>query len=237
MPAVLDEAYISPFHHYRMRGFPSDTTAEPEDSTASLRNPDRPGTPHPRAVPAIGSPDPHPNTDGWRHSTTADSAGFQTNYYVSQPVPFAGSANYSTYPSQPGWNTLDTLTPASSPFPPAKVDSLYDEQQFKAAHQQYDCDRLVAQLLSCQRCRRKIMRILNDEDRESLSHSSSPSPSSPSPSSPSPSSHYSPSTTSKSSSDSQSGGAWPMSKDNSDLLVCVAIGLLVILLIQRVMKN
>jgi hypothetical protein len=28
-----------------------------------------------------------------------------------------------------------------------------------------------------------------------------------------------------------------MSKDNSDLLVCVAIGLLVILLIQRVMKN
>lgn len=143
MPAILNEAFISPFD--KIQGRPQ--RDEAEETSSDIRNPQFLAAVGERG-PGLGGGTPNP---------------FQTNYRVSP----------AQDPRNGVYNNLNSLTQnAPSPHPPHQTTHQHPHQihhnhSHKSGACDDNCDRLITEILSCSECREKlkgIMRQLEIED-------------------------------------------------------------------------
>jgi hypothetical protein len=145
MPAILNEAFISPFD--KIQGRPQ--RDEAEETSSDIRNPQFLAAVGERG-PGLGGGTPNP---------------FQTNYHVTRKIPAQDPRN-SIY------NNLNSLTQnAPSPHPPHQSTHQHPHQHQHQHHHKSgacdnNCDRLITEILSCDECREKLKGIMRQLEIE-----------------------------------------------------------------------
>ena len=148
MPAILNEAFISPFD--KIQGRPQ--RDEVEETSSDIRNPDFLAAVGERG-PGLGGGTPNP---------------FQTNYRVTS----------AQDPRNGIYNNLNSLTQNSpSPHPPHQSTHTHPHQNHRNHNHGsgrpciHNCNKLITEILSCDECREKlkgIMRQLELEEQRAL---------------------------------------------------------------------
>lgn len=142
MPAILNEAFISPFD--KIQGRPQ--RDEAEETSSDIRNPQFLAAVGERG-PGLGGGTPNP---------------FQTNYRVSP----------AQDPPNGVYNNLNSLTQnAPSPHPPHQTTHQHPHQiHYNHSHKSGacddNCDRLITEILSCSECREKLKGIMRQLEIE-----------------------------------------------------------------------
>ena len=142
MPAILNEAFISPFD--KIQGRPQ--RDEAEETSSDIRNPQFLAAVGERG-PGLGGGTPNP---------------FQTNYRVSP----------AQDPRNGVYNNLNSLTQnAPSPHPPHQTTHQHPHQihhnhSHKSGACDDNCDRLITEILSCSECREKLKGIMRQLEIE-----------------------------------------------------------------------
>jgi hypothetical protein len=138
MPAVLDEAYISPFD--KVLGGPGGSGPIPEASSGSADI---------KMSPSYGI-------------SGGPGQPYQQNYHIEEPQQYSQPQQQpQQQPPQQNnfgsvYNTLPTLTHVE---PGPNVRSLMPTHEHK-------CDQLINQIMSCRTCRQKLRVILIDEHEQ-----------------------------------------------------------------------
>ena len=137
MPAVLNEAFNSPFNRH-LGGTPSVSSGD----TESIRNPLWMGS----------------QSQSQSHSNFGSSPQYQINQPYENLFPRAQNTNYVTFPSQQAQYSVPQYQSSVQQHKPQPQQS-----QFQSLHQPHDCDRLIAMIMACAICRNKIRDILRND--------------------------------------------------------------------------
>jgi hypothetical protein len=143
MPAVLNEAFNSPFNRH-LGGTPSVSSGD----TESIRN-------------------PLWMANGQNNSNS--SMGSSQQYQINQPYenlfPRAQNTNYVTFPSQ---QTQYQPQYQQYQHQPSHQPQVQQYQQLKPQPPSpHDCERLIAMMMACAICRNKIRDILRNDMQQS----------------------------------------------------------------------
>ena len=166
MPAVLNEAFNSPFNRH-LGGTPSVSSGD----TESIRNPLWMGS----------------QSQSQSHSNFGSSPQYQINQPYENLFPRAQNTNYVTFPSQQAQYSVPQYQSSVQQHKPQPQQSQFQHQlqphqlqphqlqpqfqpsqslqpsQFQSLHQPHDCDRLIAMIMACAICRNKIRDILRND--------------------------------------------------------------------------
>ena len=159
MPAVLNEAFNSPFNRH-LGGTPSVSSGD----TESIRNPLWMGS----------------RSQSQSQSNFGSSPQYQINQPYENLFPRAQNTNYVTFPSQQAQYSVPQYQSAVQQHKPQPQQSQFQHQhqlqphqlqpqfqpsqsQFQSLHQPHDCDRLIAMIMACAICRNKIRDILRND--------------------------------------------------------------------------
>lgn len=140
MPAVLNEAFRSPFDKVSGQGGKASPLT---DSTADIRFQNQTGNPDAQDLNFAGL-----------------SGGSQLPYQMDYRLDSTPPATWGV--SNQGYNTLPH--PDQNQLYPSPLPQVEWTQPQK--HYSHNCDRLIGEIMSCRVCRQKLQRLLNawDED-------------------------------------------------------------------------
>ena len=157
MPAVLNEAFNSPFNRH-LGGTPSVSSGD----TESIRNPSW-----------MANVQNNNNNNSNSNSNLGSSQQYQINQPYENLFPRAQNTNYVTFPSQqtqyqhqPSVQQYQQHLPVQQyqQQPSVQQYPLHQMQQFKPQPPSpHDCERLIAMMMACAICRNKIRDILKND--------------------------------------------------------------------------